>query len=275
MQDFTTADCQALGGNTTPTISTTDYTPYTTTLIDIRDDREYRVRKLADGKCWMIDNLMLELQQDMELIPDTTNVGSDTTVTLATGGRNDNFTTSNYLTVNNGNSTASPNLDAWRQVDPSNTTSCLNESAYNPNSKTGCGYLYNFYTATAGSAPQSQTSGKANYSICPSSWKLPSGLDENGDFGFLSIKYGGTGSYQSGAPEVLTKLWQSAGVWQGAFSGYYDSKIGGQGSIALYWSSSVYSATHSYVMRFESSIVYPVTSYDDRYDGYAVRCLVK
>ena len=51
MQSFTHADCQAF-----PTPVGKGYTKVGT-LTDERDGKLYEVRKFADGKCWMVDNL--------------------------------------------------------------------------------------------------------------------------------------------------------------------------------------------------------------------------
>jgi uncharacterized protein (TIGR02145 family) len=309
MQDFTTTDCQALGGDT-PLNTTTDYTPYTTTLTDKRDGTEYRIRKLADGKCWMIDNLKLELghQDDTNptkdtriLEPSNTNVENNTPIYFtqdgtsagqALTGMTDNFTTSGHNTRNGDSSITSPNLDAWRQNNPndpnmSNSANCQNNTStdsnngnvsYNTNSKTGCGYLYNYYTATAGSAAQADYSnGKgAGYialqSICPSGWKLPTG-QYNGDFSNLDQYYNGNGDYHN--DDVISLgLWLSAGAWQGAFSGGYSSGLYGQGSHGDYWSSSVSSAYNARDTLFYSNVVNPGTLIPSRRDGFAARCLV-
>ncbi|MDR1300315.1 MAG: fibrobacter succinogenes major paralogous domain-containing protein [Candidatus Nomurabacteria bacterium] len=298
MQTFTSADCQAR-----PVYDAADPDPASTmTMIDTRNDQLYLVRKLKDNKCWMIDDLKLALKPGMALTSDTTNVPASEPKTIDfawgsfTSGTYDditNFVKTGYLTRSGTGSSASSNYDAWRQVNPndssmSNSTNCISNTgdadnggiSYNTNSKTGCGYLYNYYTATAGSAAQADYSnGKgsgyiAQQSICPSGWKLPSGQNAGGDFGYLDTKYDGTGAYQSGTPAQLATLWLSAGAWQGAFSGSYYSGLYGQGSAGDYWSSSVDLSAYAYYTHFHSSYVSPGAGSNTRLDGYAVRCLV-
>jgi hypothetical protein len=273
---------------------TNDEKPDTITLTDIRDNQDYRVRKLADGKCWMIDNLKLELTNGMTLTPSDTNIAADTTVYFtedntengtALGGMTGNFTTSGYNTRNGTGSSAASNYDVWRQNDPSDIANCLNNTtgsgkvSYNPNSETGCGYLYNFYTATAGTAPQSQSArySTASGSICPAGWKLPTGLlaagDTTNDFGAVDKAYGGTGSNQSNTPPVLTDLWLTTGAWQGSFGGVYINPFSHQGGVGNYWSSSIVSATNAYVMGYSGGYIYPGNGSEYRYNGFAVRCL--
>ena len=47
------------------------------TLKDTRDNHEYRVRKLADGNCWMVDNLRLTLAKETPLTSDTSDINYD------------------------------------------------------------------------------------------------------------------------------------------------------------------------------------------------------
>jgi uncharacterized protein (TIGR02145 family) len=235
----------------------------------------------------MIDNLKLELGvQDSDPIKDTTtlepsntNVTETKTVALATGGRTggSNFTTTGLLTVDNTDASGTnyDNYNAWRQVDPSNATSCANGNAYNSNSKTGCGYLYNFYTATASTVDNTKINGKADYSICPVGWRLPSGQNSSGDYGNLDTKYDG-GNGGAHYDNIITQgLWLSAGAWQGAFSGRYSIELNGQGSSGTYWSSTIVSSYNAYSTFFYGSGVNPGNNNAySRYNGFAIRCLV-
>ncbi|MDR1300332.1 MAG: fibrobacter succinogenes major paralogous domain-containing protein [Candidatus Nomurabacteria bacterium] len=264
----------------------------TIVMIDNRNGQEYLVRKLKDNKCWMIDNLKLELgKPDSDptkdtgiLEPDNTDVTEDTTVTLAAANLTNRFTTSGYLTVNgSGGSSDGASSNAWRQANPndpnmSNTTNCQtnNGNTYNSNSKTGCGYLYNFYTAAAGTADHTKTSGDADGSICPAGWKLPTGK-VGGDFSNLDLAYqpSGTGaSHYFDEPDAQA-LWMRDGAWQGALSGDFLGGIRGQNNWGYYWSSSIVSATDAYDGWFVSDRVFPGTGENSRLLGYVIRCLAK
>ncbi|MDR1300241.1 MAG: hypothetical protein LBK50_00880, partial [Candidatus Nomurabacteria bacterium] len=273
----------------------------TVTLTDTRaNNQAYLVRKLADGNCWMIDNLKLELKNGMVLSPVNTNVTSDTTIYftqngaaggVALDGMTYNFTTSGYLTRDNTNANGydgigENNYTAWRQVDPSNIAMCKDnyysgngngDITYNNNSKTGCGYLYNFYTAAAGTVDRTKTNGEANGSICPAGWKLPSGRNSSGDYGKLDLAYQpggtGTGGIRLGDDVISQNLWLSAGAWQGTLSGMYVSEIIKHGE-GYYWSSSIVSNSAAYFALFSIDFVGPGSASWPWYYGYAVRCLV-
>ncbi|MDR1300431.1 MAG: fibrobacter succinogenes major paralogous domain-containing protein [Candidatus Nomurabacteria bacterium] len=257
--------------------------------IDIRNNQEYCIGKLKDDKTWMLDNLKLELENGMTLTPQDTNVASNTTVYFTQNGTQNgtplagmtgNFTTSGHLTTTNedpgyDNDYSNRRYNAWRQVDPSDRSGCKSGSAYSPNSKVGCGYLYNFYTAAASSVDHAKVDGTADGSICPAGWKLPTGVDASGDFGQLDIAYGGTGAYRIGAPAQLANLWLPTGAWQGALSGNYLNQWGNnQGFNGWYWSSSIISAIYAYNTLFDSNRLWPGTDSTIRIWGISVRCLV-
>jgi uncharacterized protein (TIGR02145 family) len=261
----------------------------TITMIDTRNNKPYTVRKLKDGNCWMIDNLALELTDGMILTPATTNIDSDKTVTLASGGRitNSSFTTSGHLTIDgtdayNYGDVNGANYNAWRQVDPGNSSTAARPplNCDPQGTKINCGYLYNFYTATASTADNTKTSGNADYSICPAGWKLPSGRNANGDYGILDLAYSPQGTGAKHENDVIAQgLWLPAGAWQGAYSGIYidypNYGLFSQGSIGHYWSSSVYLWAAAYTAEFSSGGVYPGNDFTRARDsGLTIRCLV-
>ena len=218
-------------------------------LPDIRNGQTYRVKKMQDNKCWMIDNLKLELTDGQVLAPDTTAVVANTTVSFnkTVGTWSGNFKTSGYLTADNTDSSTLPNYDAWGQANPSSLVYCTNPtggafiSTTDGVSTTGCGYVYNFYTATAGTAPQTTTSGTAAGSICPAGWRLPTAYTHNTstDFPALDVAYGGIGGNVVDAPTINT-LWVSTGAWHGVFGGVYVNSMFSTDNAFHYWSSTVY-----------------------------------
>jgi uncharacterized protein (TIGR02145 family) len=151
MQDMTTAYCQ----NTMTTYDGTNEDAVVTLNDPRGDGQTYRVAKLADGNCWMLDNLKLgSTSGATALTPADSNVGSNFSLPqLATTG------------------TADPdNPGAYGPV-PGDTGA----------GATSYGYLYNWSAATAGESTTShdETAGNAPYSICPANWRLPIGGDYN------------------------------------------------------------------------------------------------
>jgi uncharacterized protein (TIGR02145 family) len=244
-------------------------TPIATVVYrDSRDSQLYYVAKLDDNKCWMLDNLRYK--------PNGDTAGTVTPAFSATQVAS----TGQYLTDNGTSSSAAPNFDVAKYIDPISSPGGSNLCRSNSSNSlvpaeniTRCGLLYNWYTATAGTAPQSQTTGDTSGSICPANWHLPAGRNASGDFGVLDITYGGTGAYQIGTPAQLATLWLSSGAWHGVFSGYYASGFNDQGTNGIYWSSSVTSAANGYALNFGSTLVHPGTNGNDRYYGFAIRCV--
>ncbi|MBR3131643.1 InlB B-repeat-containing protein, partial [Candidatus Saccharibacteria bacterium] len=242
-----------------------------TALTDSRDGSVYAIAKLADGNCWMIENLKLD---PAGRTLDSINTNHPTADFL-----------SNIPTTAAGGSTFATCLvnskDCYDQfslglgnLDRSNTASAY---ANNQTSQWySYGGMYNWYTATAGHGTYNVKSSSAvlDGDICPSGWHLPSGYNASGDFGMLDVNMGGTGSYQSTTA--------ASGRWRAypnnfLYSGYYTgSSTDARGISGSYWSSTSYSSNSSaYHLYFSNSSVYPGTYYYNRLAGYAIRCLAK
>ena len=143
MQQMTPEICTATTTpNRTATTLDTDgshhgdpnYVP-TKTLTDTRDNNTYTVSKLADGRCWMTQNLRI----------------INKTITPA-----DSDVTSNYTI-------------------PASSISGFDSGAYEASNAylDSDGGLYKWYTATAGTGTYYMPS--TTVSICPKGWRLPTG----------------------------------------------------------------------------------------------------
>ena len=126
------------------------------TLEDTRDNNSYTVKKLADGKCWMTQNLRL--------------VGKKTLTSA------DSDVSSDY---------ALPATSAGSGWCTTVSTSCYDQSKLYDTGSTTYGVYYNWYTATAGTGKYATTSGNASSSVCPKGWKLPT----SSEYSTLLTKY--------------------------------------------------------------------------------------
>ena len=259
----------------------------TTALIDERDGNTYAVAKLADGKCWTIENLRLadkdSSNNDIELSSTNThNPSLPFTNSWWYNSANDSDTkpTSNHLSA-----TTDPTATAWCTTDSSNcddqsmlatnnTTLFTNNtsSSYSTGSNVySYGNYYNWYSATAGNGTYSKSSGNVSGDICPAGWHLPTGKDASGDFGVLDVAMGGTGAYQSTAE--ASNRWRTYPnnfVYSGIVNG---SSVDDRGSYGYYWSSSAYRSNSAYALGFFSSFVGPGTYDVIKYYGSIVRCV--
>ena len=191
MQQMNPNICKA---NTTPNRTATqldtdgshhgdpNYVP-TKTLVDTRDNNTYTVSKLADGKCWMTQNLRII---DKIVTPADSNVTSNYTIPASSISGFSSYDTSNAYVDNDGG-------------------------------------FYTWYTATAGTGTTALTTDGQNTttSICPKGWRLPTGGD-NGEFKVLYDNYNSSSALRSNPVNLTLSGYVSSSLRdnQGS-SGYY------------------------------------------------------
>ena len=246
-----------------------------TALTDARDNNVYAIAKLADGKCWMIENLRLD---DSVTLSSTNTNNPSLPLTILSG------TFSDHLSP-----TTNPYQNAWcdQQV-----SSCIDKSMLNTNNTTlftnnsatnydigsdvySYGNYYNFYSASVGHGEYSKTSGTIAGDICPFGWRIPTG-DLNGEYYNLNdiINNGAADldatnilrSYpinfiSSGAAEVNRIRYRGNG-------GVEDSWGGG----GVYWASTVSDSVRANNFTFSNSWMTAVSTYQ-KYYGLSIRCI--
>lgn len=289
MQSMTTAICEASAMYETKQLK------------DTRDGKYYWVSKLADGKCWMTQNLALDLENewpDASLsdydtisteyrpIPTATEVTADTIGTSNTSTRSWNL--GEYVmaapNINSGcgakhntlgscpeqvvsvlGKNASSNPDFFLE-NGTTTTSTEYDAHYT------AGNYYTWNTATAGTGG-SITSGQATGSICPKGWRLPITIGSNDFSNLISASGSDTVEELTSAPYFLTE--------NGVISVPSDllATVGTYGS---YWSSGTYSGDTSYpnavrmlFIRSSDNSVAPLGYSYQRYFGRSVRCIAR
>ena len=246
---------------------------------DTRDGKVYWVAKLKDGNVWMTQNLDLDLNENITLTPEDTNITSNWTPVRSTIKQNTPFDwLSDYNTpysVDSGNyyfdgtyySSSACNFM---------TTTCPHYSTtpYELNGEHGhIGNYYNWSAAVASNDTSAiTTETEMTTSICPKGWRLPTGnsATANYSFGNLVKQYGYTGTSQSDVSDatlLASPLFFARGGYVGSGSLY------GQGNGGLYWSSRAYfRSSYAYSLLFSSSYVYPSND-GNRYSGFSVRCV--
>ena len=271
---------------------------YTTRMIDLRDNKVYWVAKLADGNCWMTQNLELDLSTSTPLtseLSDVTNSWTPTsnTYTSAQSGDRDNTTAQSYnlgkyvwkTPDSVGNCSGSGVYDFsnskcqsyWQDVSSWTpmTEYRTDGVTYDASSQTYdthylAGNYYSWQAATAGTAPSG--SGTASSSICPKGFELPtSGSSFNstpGSFYNLLNQYGLTGSPTSGNNNII----KAPLYFVRAGHVYGGSTLNNAGSHGYYWSSVALSSSDVYELLFHPSAVRPSTN-SNRYTGFPVRCV--
>ena len=232
-------------------LSASQCTTTATTVKDSRDGQAYRIQRLADGKCWMLDNLNLGVNSlTTDLTSSNSNLSTTVTASTFNGWRKTNSTFS-YNT----------NVNTAGQFIP--------QRGKDPQSGTGYGALYNYYAATGGSISGTSFA-VAEYDICPAGWRMPTG-GASGDFAKL---------YQNSSYNTYSKMVSSTGA-RFALTGVYDSsiqKIARIDSMADYWTSAPYSNNSRLNLSLWNNTVY-ATQYENTYiyngNIAAIRCVLK
>ena len=265
----TTTSMQEFTGTTCGSMSVGDIV----SLTDERNGQTYRIKKMQDNKCWMVDNLKYAGEANTDLA----NVDGTYGLVYNNSGK--------YNTVDGTNTQSTENSDKAFYNNPMSGSYCYGDSIQS--SYTKCGYLYNWYAATAGTGTYATSTDGTNVSgsICPTGWRLPSATSDgstatgNGtsftaaDFAVLNASMN-AGSLTTGSTSNYPTGWQYSGAWSGVFSGLWYSGFHGQGSNGYYWSSTAYSFTLARFLDFVSSSVRPGSYYDYKYYGFAVRCVM-
>ena len=228
-----------------------------TALTDTRDNNTYAVAKLADNKCWIIENLRLD--------------PGKATITTA----NTNNPTSSFVSE-------SRSATSTNSVCKSDSSSCMDKIQYNSNSADrsliqsydasdnasawySYGTYYNWYTATAGNGTYSSTSGDTSGDICPAGWHLPTG-NTTGEYKTLNniINNGATNS------DANWRAYPNNFIWSGDYNkdkrtnSYINSRI---------WTSTAKDNNNAYRVGLESSSVTANDSAYKKWDAFVVRCV--
>jgi uncharacterized protein (TIGR02145 family) len=260
------------------------------TMTDSRDNKTYQVRKFADGKCWMVENLRYG---GTTTSSGTTEYCKGKTGSYTKGVSDGTKNTAWYGKVGtNATSTGTPDTLYGDCRDPAtiDTAPCTSGS-------TACGYLYNWQAALQlasayfgdGSQdvtyPNNTPPSTTNHlqGICPTGWHLPSGgtTATASEFFTLDVAYGGDGSGYD--PDTsYTGFWKpdsttsnGSNGFNGLYSGYvnYNGSFNDQGSTGWWWSSSEYPLVSvAYDLGVSTSYVHPQSANSKNYGG-AVRCL--
>ena len=287
MQDMTPEGCAASSENDTKR------------LIDKRDGKYYWVAKLADGNCWMTQNLDLDLESGKSLTPEDSDVSADwdpssTTFTSAIQG------STSYTAIQSWD----PGNVVWRG-NSNNTNYCSNSdnllsctyywqdvSSWTPIAeyRTGgdicdfkaqtydahylAGNYYSYVAATAGTGTSATTDGaRATDSICPKGFELPtSGSSFNSTpgsfYNLLNTTYkifsNATGSVKTRSAPLF---FVPSGRVRPRYGYLWYAGLNGD-----YWSSVAYSSSYAYNFNFNMDDISPsLGSY--QYEGFSVRCV--
>ena len=281
-------------------------------LNDTRDNTVYAVKKLPDGKCWMIQNLTIGSKGGLALNASNTNMQTGTTSTGTAPDASGNY----YLPpagkqgAIDSSSTMTSNTDVTFTTSGDNQARVAYKAEGTTDNQTGnpvpenTGY-YNFYTATLGFSYYNDgvNQGSSPRDICPKGWRLPWTSDAGttrtttADFYVLADSYNTsatwtnkpTGSSTTNPSTSDTTIrrnmisedadsidhYGNNGAAGFTYAGGYDSTtLYNVGTSGLYWSSSVFNTSNSYYLYFHATNFSP-QDFSAKELGIAVRCLAQ
>ena len=296
--------CNSL--TTAPTDGTANLTSVSA-LTDQRDNNTYAIARLADGKCWMIENLRLdnsaEHNSDGALAQGygtSATYGNFSGLANAESENFSNSTTANSVyyrgtqsgdaTVNIGTSNYSGyRMPRYNNLNTTNRAANPTSNTFTDDNTTGGMYSYgNYYTwhatianTTYYNSPvatdaDGKTSETVNTSLCPTGWRLPYGRDTGngttiGGFYNLNYKINNDSNVTDSTASLKLRSFPNNFLYSGNFDA---SSADNRGSRGYYWSSTAVDNYRSYHLLLFSSLVYPGTNYDNKYLGRSIRCTV-
>lgn len=266
-----------------------------TALMDNRDGEIYTIARLADGNCWMIENLRLD---------NSTAYGSTTSEFSFANTNNPSLPITNEYSSSTTTNRLSGNSDEWcsgwggascdnqSKLNTSNTALTATSPVFSQDFTNNAhddslddniasyGNYYNWYSATAGNGKYGTGRNvTVDGDICPAGWHLPYGGNQtgekggnaNGGFYYLNRQMG------KGRSATDSNNWRSFPN-NFIYSGYkYESSISARGSRGEYWSSTGKEAGSAFYLDLFSYKVDPdlsdSTSNSHKADGRSVRCM--
>lgn len=266
-------------------------------LQDARDDNAYTVAKLADGKCWMTENLRLDSENSVGAKASLAQ-GYNSSFTGLADPETENFADSsvaNSLYSTNGTTeniiTGDLHSSRFPRYNNSNTLSSANKPTDGNANIYGYGNYYTWSAAIADTSLYSSSNTSINVtSICPDGWRVPRGgdksIESSNDFwrlivdgieeGVQPTNYSSsTRPYYSGSVEA-TPVSEALrrfpnNLLQSGY--YYNTSALNRDTMGNYWTTTTSVSNGAYLLNIESTRVDPGTTYSNRYRGYSIRCL--
>ena len=249
------------------------------TVIDNRDNNTYLIGRLADGRCWMLDNLALDptdATTAANMNASNTNAPAAAIANFLNGGSTDNAGWSSVAVVNETSETSSWGETSAYYTEPrvNNQSKDAVVTSYGAGSG-NVGIYYNYCAATVGTYCYEKNQGidvantyiDAPYDVCPANWRMPTG-GPNGEYYVLYNKYNTTVDATNSASLQYNLSTPLSGIFS------FDDPVYSQDILGAYWSSTYFNEYSIYGLSVAALNVYPDNSADYRFGGQTVRCLV-
>ena len=245
-------------------------------LTDTRDGNTYAVAKYADGRCWTMENLRLDLSKSgLEI--SALNTNNPTQSFINTINQNHPASTNDFCTAND--------AACINQVlhNTNNTNRNLTAS-YNTNNTSSSWYsygnYYNWYTATVGYGTYGMSTAGAAVEgdLCPAGWKLPTGYGNTGDLSKLDVAMGGNGrnaTSESATGSVASTRWR-AYPYNFIYGGEQRGATAGNRNISSsYATQNAASSDRTNNLWLKTDGVYMDSNNTLKVRGQTIRCIAK
>ena len=256
-----------------------------TALKDTRDNNVYAVAKLADGKCWMIENLRLENtashNSDGSLAQ---GYGTSTTygnfsglADPETSHFSHRYATANSLYYSD-TQVGTASIDIGTNLNPAyrfprynnfNTQSRQSSANYSASDNTySYGNYYTWHAAIADTTAYYSSGDHNTTSICPAGWRIPTG-NTTGEFYALNtaLNAGATDSTANNNFRSYPNNFLKSGYIN-------DSSVYSRNYYGEYWTSTSYDNQYVRFFYLNDSGVSPSNSRTYKYFGVTVRCIL-
>lgn len=264
-------------------------------VIDLRDAKVYWIAKLADGKCWMTQNLDYNLDSSVTLTPADTDIRQNWTPAVSSinhDGMLSTYIGSWYSYSCSYGVACALDMGDWYWIgnwDNNGTSTWYSyNNSYYPSGNVGdppvfqfgqpfegngehghIGNYYNWNAAVAGNTEPGD--GNKDTSICPAHWRLPhygnsEHFDQN-EYYQLMISYGGASDPDNQGGTNDKNI--TAAPLYFVRAGYVNQSFSEVGSYGHYWTA----APAKQVYFSPGYITYDSSSSNEY--GYSIRCVAR
>ncbi|MBR3322425.1 hypothetical protein IKG05_02165, partial [Candidatus Saccharibacteria bacterium] len=225
-------------------------------VIDVRDEEVYLIGKLKDGRCWLKDNLRLNIADtdvQANLTAETTNATDEALGCLINGGCSSPYSSA---PVTDG--------DVRTFYKPTIMTAYKNSTATHYGNGSGeIGVYYNFCAASAASYCYTYQHGVGNayHDICPTKWRLPIGDDYQVLFNMYNDQM---------ASSIMSVQYNLSITLTG---NYFENELNQLDVNGRYWSSTYFNDSKVYTLQIGKDYVTPMSYTLHRDGGLPIRCI--
>ena len=235
-------------------------------VMDARDGEEYTIQRLADGNCWMLDNLRLDPSEvSLTSLRDRTNAPNESLAYLKNGGGDGKGYPTDGVIVTDWSYSERPAIvNEYKNVVRNDALGVGSGKA---------GVYYNYCAASAGTycyistSPNDGIYGDAKYDLCPSGWRMPSNY-YNGEYkvlySILATSTNDQDNYRNFATALSIPRVGSGGDPNDAYS------------VWLWTATASKSVNENYPLELSGDTYYPYFTEDKSLRAtYAMRCIMR